>query len=310
MGTRYKPVKALLLIPLICVLVSAGCNNANQQQMPQQQSAGQEKKNPDKLREIEANIEAMIGMLSGVQQQPVKHDAEIGREAEGGQQTQEGQQAKEGGVQGGASTADGSQQDQEQAQLGGQPGGLTGQTALLEPKPLVNWPVAMNDVEKIHIQWNEYISQAAKDGISKNNIDEFSRRLNNFTGQIGSKNRAEALLEANSLNLQLANFWMMYDTKVPPDLKRMKHYVRNVIFYSDIEAWDKAETNLSSCKDLFQGIRTTASKEEQDLINKIDFSVQELERVVKRRSGSLVKLKGKLAVDNIIELEKDMEASK
>ncbi len=310
MGTRYKPTKALLLITLICVLVSAGCSNTNQQQVPQQQSAGQEKKNPDKLREIETNVEAMIGMLSGVPQQPVEPRPDIGRQTEGGQQDQGSQQTKGGEEQSGANNQEGSEQDQQKAQMGGQLGGLEGQTALLEPKPLVNWPAAMNDAEKIHIQWNEYISQAAKDGISKNNIDGFSGILNNLTSHIGSKNRAQALLEANNLNLQLANFWMMYDTKVPPDLKRIKHYTRNVIFYADLEAWDKAESNLDSCKDLFQGIRTTASKEQQDLINKIDFSIQEMEKVVKRRSGSLVKLKGKLAVDNITELEKNMEASK
>lgn len=282
MNVMKNTSRITLLLVFLFVCILAGCTNSGQQQPPQGQGAGKEEKKPDKLKEIEANVDAMIGMLSGVENEPAKQQ----------------QQQKE------------QQQQQQQQQGGGQQNAQIGKPedkGLLEPKPEVNWPVALKDVEKIHVQWNDYISQAAKDGVSKNNIDGFSNSLNEFTNEISLKNRTAALLAANSLNLHLSNFWMVYDSEVPPDLKRLKYYIRNVIYYSDMSEWVKTEENMNRSKNIFQSIRTTASKEKQEQINKIDFAIQELEKVVKQRNAPLIKLKGKLAVDNLVDFEKNMK---
>lgn len=291
-------IKRCNILFFLCIIAFAllfyGCSGSDQQQQPKQQAGEENQKKPDKLKEIEGNVEAMIGMLSGVPNEPAKN------QQQGGQQ--DGQQ--DGQQQGGG------QQGSQQQGGGQQQGTQPEQKALLEPKPDVNWEQALKDVEKIHTQWNDYVSQAAKDGVPKNNIDGFSNTLNDLTNQIGSKNRTGALLAANNLNLHLSNFWTIYDSKVPPDLKRLKHYLRNTIYYSDLLEWNKVEESMNIAKNLFQTIRATASKEKQDPINKIDFSIQELEKVVKQKNPPLIKLKGKLALDNLMEMEKDMESSR
>lgn len=273
-----------------------GCGSGNQQQQNQPQPQKEEKK-PDKLKKIEEDVEAMVGMLGGV-----PTGSEEGGQQKQGQNEQGGQQNAPDKAQGGQS------QDGQQKQGEKQP--VKQEKPLLESKPQVNWEEAFKNVEEIHKEWNDYIAEAAKNGVSKSNIDGFSNNLDDLTGYISVKDRVPALLAANSLTLYIANFWMSYDGKVPPDVKRLKHYVRNIIYYSYIPDWPSAEKNMNISKNLFQSIRTVSDKEKQDLINKVDYSIQELDRVVKRKNPSLIKIKGKLVADNIIDLEKQMESSK
>ena len=273
---RANKFRLFIIFLIICItIVSSGCSSSNQQQGQSQPQPQENEKKPDKLKEIEGNVEAMIGMLSGVPNEPAKAQQESGQ-SQGGQQSG-GQQPAEKG--------------------------------LLEPKTKVNWEQALKDVEKIHTQWNDYISISAKDGVPKNSIDAFSNSLNELTNQIGAKNGTGALLAANNLNFYLASFWMVYDSKVPPDLKRLKYHLRNTIYYADLIKWIKVEENLNVGKSLFESIKTTAPEEKQEAVNKLDFSVQELEKVVKAKNPPLIKLKGKLTIDNLQELEKGMESS-
>ena len=267
-----------------------GCSSNNQQQGQEQQSSQENKKDSDKLKKIETNVESMIAMLSGI---PNKPEEEQEEEQEGGQQQGSQQQSQQTGQQG-------NQQSNQQATQ--QPKGL------LQPKPEVNWEEALKSVEKTHTQWNDYAAQAAKDGISKNNIDAFSTALNELTNHIGAKDRAQSMLASNILYLHLTNFWTLYDSKIPPDLKKLKYYIRNVMYYSDMSEWPKAESNFNLCGNLFESIRATTVKDQQEAINKVDFSIQELKRVVMHKNAPLIKLKGKLALDNILSLEKELES--
>lgn len=278
----------LIAVTMAFSVAFYGCSGGGQTQPPAQQQSGQSEKNPEQLSKLESEVDSMIGMLSGVPNEPEKKLE---------QKIQSEQQKK-------------SQQSGGQQQGGQQQENQAGPKALLQPKPEVSWEQALINAEKIHTQWNDYVAKAAKDGVSKSNIDGFSTMLNQLTVEIGSKNRTAAILAANNMSLQLANFWMLYDSKVPPDLKRLKHYVRNTIYYSDLLEWTKVDSSMNYSKDIFQGIRTTANKDKQDMINKVDFSIQELERVVKGKNPPLIKLKAKLVLDNLDALEKDMKQSK
>ena len=310
MGKNNFSKKVAFVLILMISFIFSGCPDSNQEQSQNQPQSKKEEKKPDKLKKIEESIEAMIGMLGGIP---------TAAEEEKQQNQQQGQQgAQQGGQQGsdqaqGGQQAQGEQKKQGAQQQGGQQGGQQAgqqEKPLMETKPQVNWMEAFKNIEDIHKQWNDYIAQAAKDGVSKSNIDGFGNTLDDLTGYIGLKYREPAILSANSLTLYIANFWSSYDGKVPPDIKRLKHYIRNIIYYSYIPDWSKTEKSINISKSLFQSIRTSSDKEKQDLINKVDYSIQELERVLKRKNPSLIKIKGKLVVDNIMELEKQMESSK
>jgi uncharacterized membrane protein YgcG len=53
--------------------------------------------------------------------------------------------------------------------------------------------------------------------------------------------------------------------------------------------------------------KNTVSKEQQDTASKLDFSIYELEKVVKQRNQLLTDIKGRVALDNIKSLEKASE---
>jgi len=299
-----KPINKFAVVALIVILfLLSGCmeQKQNQQSGQQKPQAEEQKKDSTKLKKMQDDVEAMIAMFSGIPMIELKKQEEEGQgqqsSGQSGQSDQQSQQSSGGtsGSQQGQGTT-GQQQGTQQSKTEGK--------SILQKEMPVSWEQALKDVEKIHIEWNDYIAQAAKDGVSKNNIDSFDNTLNKFTNLIIMKNKEEALISANSLTYSLINFWAYYKSDVPPDVLKLKYFVRNVIFYSAVNKWDKVIENFNAGKSLFQAIRATSEKEQQEKVNKIDFSIQELEKVIKIKDYPLIRLKGKLLIDNLKEMEK------
>jgi len=287
---------------LICLsILLSGCMDQKQTQQSEQKKPQEEeqKKDSTKLKKIQDDIEAMIAMFSGI---PV---IELKKQEEQGQGGQQEQSSQSGGQSQQSEGITGSQQGQgTTSQQQGTQQSKTEKKSILQKEAPVNWEQALKDVEKIHIEWNDYIAQAAKDGVSKNIIDSFDNVLNQFTTLIIMKKKEEAMISANNLAFSIINFWGYYKTDVPPDILKLKYFIRNVIFYSAVSKWDKVLENFNAGKSLFQTIRATSKKEQLEKVNKIDFAIQELERVIKIKDYPLVRLKGKLLIDNLKEMEK------
>jgi len=298
---KMKKNKFTLLTIILFMLILSGCMGQEEQQ-PQQQTqkpANQEKeKDSTKLKKIQDDVEAMIAMLSGIPVIELKkseeQDSQGGGEQSGQSQDQQGGQS-------------GTQQSQGSGQQQGNQQNKPEKKSILINEIQVNWVQALKDVQKIHIEWSDYIAQAAKDGVSKNNIDSFDNTLNQFTNLIIMKKKEEAVIYANNLTLSLINFWGYYKIDFPIDVLKIKYFIRNVIFYSAVNKWDKVIENYNLAKTLFQTLRATSEKEQQEKINKIDFAIQELEKVIKMNDYPLIRLKGKIAIDNLKEMEKKKE---
>jgi hypothetical protein len=329
-----------ILISLIVLLSGCPGGEDNKKESGDKKGQGSQSKNSEALRMMEKDVDDIISMFSsisnepgkGMQSQKTKQQGQQGQQQgsqqqgsqqQGGQQ-QSGQQGQgQGGQQGGqkGGSQGGQQQGQNQQQGGQQQGGQQqgqqhGQAGKqkgkgpLELEPEVDWDQAIKSVEKIHTDWNDYTAQAIKDGVGKNDIDGFSNALNELTDHVESRARSQSVLAANKLSYYIAGFWAVYNSDVPPDLKRIKYYLRNVIFYSDMKEWQKTRENLDMAESTFKMLRTSLEKDKSEEVNKIQFSLSELSKVVKDQNYPLVKMKGKLAVDNIISLEKDMEKKK
>jgi hypothetical protein len=240
------------------------------------QSEQQGNKVPDKLKEIEGSIESIFQAMNG---------PAVGAKEGGGQQ---GGQGKQGG----------------QSQEGKQPQASTqgNQAAPQDP-----WGKVDPIINKLHYSWNDYMAQAVKAGASKTLIGNFDTALNSLTNSIISKNKTNTLMGASHLYSYIPDFYSLYRSQTSPEIKRIRYYARDAMLNSMTPNWPQAEADIESLKSSWSLCKSTIPKEQQDAGNRLDFSIYQLESVIKEKNQPLTDIKGKVALTNIESLEKAIE---
>lgn len=294
--------KKLLLIRKFEIIIAlllflAGCNMGNKSQVPtpEQQSLEddqQSEKPPDHLKGIEENIEKIINALNAPSV-GIKDKKEQEGNAQGGGQ---------GGAQGQQQKQQGGQQDQS-----GQKPDEQKKAAELAPAKPDQWQEIIPTIDTLHYQWNEYMPMAAKSGATQAVLDNFSNALNNLTSAAISKNSANTLMAVNQAYSFIPDFYMLYKTKNSPEIKRIRHYTRTSMLNAMSENWGQAGSDINKLKASWSVYKNTLGKEQQDLSRKMDFSLNEYEKVVKNKNGQLCNIKGKVLLANVTAIEKSME---
>lgn len=271
----------------------------------QSQKPGQSSEQPPKsLTELETNIDLIIDSMD--KEWKVKQDQGSGQGAsmrestdvssQGGQQSsgQGGQQGSpgQGSQQGGqAGSSQGGQQTSQQS---------SGQGGQQTQNP---WEQADKTVKNIHMQWNEFQPEAVKSGVTQDSITIFSTILNNLTNDITNKNLIDTLNDANGLYKFIPEFLSHYKDK-SIDVKRLKYFTRDAMYKVRLEKWDLAEASVNQAKLLLPNIRANAKDENKSKYQSLEYSVYDLEKVVKEKQRNLVQLKGNIILENIKAIEK------
>ncbi len=317
-------INKVCILFIIIALALPGCSQNKQQHKLQQQSAqDQEDKIPEQLKSLEGNIEKIFktleeptGTIEGDsskkdQQQSGKENQSGGKKqeqgSEGSKESDKGGEDKKGSEQGGEGDSD---QKQEQPSPSPSP----------SPSPQPNqqgqkqgqgqedkWTQILSTVHNLHYQWNDYMPSAASKGASRTLVDNFSNTLNSLTNVVVSKNRTGTLMVSNELYGLIPDFCQLYKTKTSPEIKRIRYYTRNIMLKAEASDWAQAEADINSLKSSWSMYKTTVPKDQNDNANKLDYSISELENVVKEKSKSLTDIKGRVAMSNINTLESGME---
>lgn len=292
---KFSFLLKILTIAVIITIFMPGCGQSSQKPAPQpqpqqMQSEQQGGKVPDQLKEIEGSIESIIKAMNG---------PAIGAKDEGDKGGKPAGQSdgKQGGQQGG----------QPGGQQGGQPGGQQPGQAAQQPKQPDTWEKVAPIVNKMHYAWNNYMPLAVKEGANRSLIDNFENALNGLTNSVISKNHDHTLMAANNLYQYIPDFYSLYRTKTSPEIKRIRYYTRDAVLNAMISNWSQAESDINSLKSSWSLYKNAVSKDHQDSANKLDFSIYQLERVVKEKNQPLTDIKGRVALSNIESMEKSME---
>lgn len=335
--------KKSLIFKVICfgllVFFISGCGKGDQdksQNQQTEQTGSSSKEAPKQLTEIENSIEKIILSLKGpavsVKEENKGDSAESSKEntksegtasqgtkAEGtksqgtkseGTKSQgtksEGTQSQSTKSQGTKSESTGTQSTQSQGTQSGkqEQGGEAKKSAAKDP-----WEEISPILFGMHNKWNSFMPIAAKKGANKDLLDNFSNALNNLTSTLPGKNKSNTLLSANSVYAYIPDFYSLFESKISPEVKKIRYYIRNIILNSDANNWDIADSDLIKLKDSWTLFKTGTSKEQQEITNKLDFSIYELEKVIKIKNKPLIYIKGKVALSNIEALEKSAEKS-
>ena len=152
------------------------------------------------------------------------------------------------------------------------------------------------------------MSEAIKKGASNDLVNNVDNSLNNLSNIVKSKNKMNIMIAANRLYAYIPDLYSLFQPKSSPQIKRMRYYSREAILNASIADWNQADSNINSLKSVWALYKNSLNKDQQDLANKLDLSIYELEKVVKERNQSLVNIKGKIELSNMQHLEETTES--
>lgn len=278
MKTKKASVKAVSVLLALEIFLLTGCQNSSQYSADSNssQSSSESEKVPADLTGLENNIETIVKALDG----PAVQGSQ-GSESSQSVQSSSSQQGNQSSQQGNGSSSS-SQQD---------------------PMEKI-----ASIVENMHYQWNNLMSEAIKKGASNDLVNNVDNSLNNLSNIVKSKDKMNIMIAANRLYAYIPDLYSLFQTKSSPQIKRMRYYSREAILNASIADWNQADSNINSLKSVWALYKNSLNKDQQDLANKLDLSIYELEKVVKERNQSLVNIKGKIELSNMQNLEETTES--
>jgi len=145
--------------------------------------------------------------------------------------------------------------------------------------------------------------------MDKQLIEKYSGALNNLTTVIESKDNVGALISSSNLYGILPDFYSLYKSKeISPDLKRVKHFIRNAVISSKSNNWAQSDNDINNLNSSWAISKNAIPQEQQELLSKLDYSIYEFEKVEKEKNQQLAELKGKIAISNVDAIEKALKS--
>lgn len=310
-------ITKILVFFVISATLLSGCGQGKKEESEPQRASTQQQqqseKIPDQLKSIEENVEKIFKALGGPSVElKEEQDKEKGKEQQSEEQSQGGQEAQ-GNEQQENEGQEGSQKEGQEGQegQGGQGGqseqGQKDQQKQQKQQPQDPWQKIVPIANDLHYKWNAYMPEAVKKGADKKLIDSFGTALNSLTNTIIAKNKTNTLMAASFLYAYIPDFYSLYKTNTSPEVKRIRHYIRNSMLNAMTANWTQSDADINNLKSSWTLFKNVIEKDQQDFSNKLDFSIYELDKAIKERNQPIIDIKGRIAISNIEELEKAME---
>ncbi len=292
-------LKYLSLTFIICIAVS-GCGSKSDKLEMKLQSLENEQKSekaPDALKQLEEGIESIFKELKGPSAEKENNESkQENSESDQDKMEEKGNKSEESSKEGGSEEKKSSEQEKQNTK-----------EAQQSNKDDI-WAKITPILNKMHYQWDNYMPMASQKGATKGTMDSFSKALNSLTNTIIAKNKTNTLLAASYLYAYIPDFYSLYKTKEPiSELKRIRYYMRNSMLNALTANWQQAGTDLKNLKASWQLCKNIFSGEQKESVSKMDFSIEEFERVIKAKNQPLVDIKGRVGISNIDSLENEIE---
>lgn len=319
----YKCLAAILIISLAANL--SACSPQKKPDLKKAQQEAEEKKPPEELDKLKESIKKVEKSLESlyeegkkpmfIQQEKIEKQA-AGQGANKGQEEQ-GQQSggqgdgsgdsgggsSGGGSSGGSSSGGSSSQQQTQA-----PKLTPEQLKLkLEQEKYKKFESIKKDVQSLHSSWNSYEAKAITDFAMQSAINDFESALNNLTKTVESQDAYQSLLEVNQLYKYLPDFYMLYESKVPPDLDRIRFSAKKIMLLSDKKDFTGANDVLLYFENIWMTARPKLKKDNAEEVSKFEFAFADLKNAVIAKNDMIVRAKAEVLLKLVDEIEKKAE---
>lgn len=292
-----KTTVTVTAIFLILTVFFTACGQNQRQTEPENQpsqEAGEADKSKEQLQAIEDNVERIMEALNA--------PAILSEESKKQGQRNTGQNKQQGGQSDGqqqANAQDGQSAGQQQGSAQG--GQSTGQ------QQADVWEEITPVIHNLHYQWNGYVTQVQKIGTDRALIDNFGTALNALTNAASKKARADTLIAASQLYAYIPDFYSLYKTGSSSEIKRLRHYTRNAMLNAMTANWVQADSDMNTLKSIWSFYKNTLPDAYSNDVGKLDFSIYEMDKVIKEKNQLLSDIKGRVLMSNIESMEKAME---
>lgn len=303
MKVKITCVKMLSIFLVFSLLTACGSQQSSQSGSSQTESSksdSEPEKVPSDLTDLENNIEMIIKTLNGPAVQVKQEARQGGKGMESGQSNTSSQESQ--GTQGNQSSQGNQNSQGSQSSQQGQQQSQSSSSSQQDPMTMIP-----KLVDKMHYQWNNLMPAAIKKGAKKDLINNFGTALNNLSDTITSKNKMNIMVAANNVYAYIPDLYSLFKTKPSPEIKRVRYYSRSAILNALTANWTQADSDITNLKSVWSLYKNSLKKEQQDIANKLDLSIMELEKVVKGKNAQLVNIKGKVELSNTEDLEKAVE---
>lgn len=296
-----KFIKIISVLLALEVFMLAGCqnglhNSTQSKSFQSSSSSSESEKLPADLTGLENNIETIVKTLGGPAVQ-ISQGSKSSQSGKSSSSQQEGGSSQSMQSSSNQQASQSSQQGQSQQTSGSSSSSQQDPTEKIAPI-----------VENMHYQWNNLMPEIIKKGVNNDLVNNFDNSLNSLSSTVKSKNKVDIMMAANSLYAYIPDLYSLFQTKSLPQIKRMRYYSRDAILNASTANWSQADSDINSLKSVWVLYKNSLSKDQQDLANKLDLSIYELEKVVKERNQPLADIKGKIELSNTQALEKAAES--
>ena len=140
-------------------------------------------------------------------------------------------------------------------------------------------------------------------------INDFESALNNLTKTVEVQDAYLGLLEVNQLYKYLPDFYMLYESKVPPDLDRLRFAAKKIMLLGEKQNFAGANDVLLYFENIWMTARPKLKSENAEVVSKFEFAFADLKNSVIAKNEMIVKAKSEVLLKLIDEIEKKAEKS-
>lgn len=319
----YKCMILLLIAASLSNLTA--CSSQKKPDLKKAQEEAQAKKPPEELDKLKDSIKKVEKALQSlyeeskkpmfIQQERIEKQASEEGKNKGGQSEQSGDSggSSSGGSSGGSSSGGGSS--------GGGSSGGSGQQSQapkltpeqlamkLEQEKYKKFESIKKDVLALHSSWNSYEAKAISDFAMQSAINDFESALNSLTKTVESQDAYQSLLEVNQLYKYLPDFYMLYESKVPPELDRIRFSVKKIQLLSEKKDYTGANDVLMYFENIWMAARPKLKTNNAEIVSKFEFALADLKNAVISKNDMIIEAKTEVLLKLTDEIEKKAEKS-
>lgn len=172
-----------------------------------------------------------------------------------------------------------------------------------EKIPQVDWKSLEKSAKKLHTNWNDFEVSARENKADNQAIEDFKEQLNTLSEQIMARNEENTLIAANKLYSYYSIFLNLYKHMQPPEVKKVKYLIRQIIINGQREQWDETVTLLKDMENIWEIAKARMIKPNKTVNSRIDLGIKDFSAVAKQQKIDLVKIKGDILLKNLDEIK-------
>lgn len=315
MGKKATGVLVIVFALAIMMFFAPACNNKNTAKKPGENTGGSAQppseasvilKEVNKLiaslekRTSVKKVPAMTGAAAQEQAQQ-SSKAGAGQSQEAGQD-QTGRQNQKGSQEEGQNKQGGQGQNETQNQPKQQPASQ-GAGAQQKTQNVNTWQDETASLKNILRNWNTLEPEAVKGGLSMAARDSLEKSLEQLSKAIGQQNLDDSLMAAITLYRDFSEVAKSINMSIPPELFQVKYETLAALAEAYRSNWKAADSHASQIDPHWSQLRLQARDADARLVDRTEFSLQDIKQAVKSQSLELVALRGEIAINNLKELE-------